>query len=95
MPDKPQSFLASVKEEVTDAFAESYDELVDITTDEDKLGTSLKTVQKKVWEIVERRLKESYRNGQNAGPRKEGNGKPRSPVDLPPETKKSNPFRKS
>lgn len=77
------SFLSGVKSEITEAFADVYDELAEVTNDEEKLGTALKTVQKKVWEVVERRLKESFLNGKKAG-----NGK------LPDGDRKPNPFRK-
>lgn len=77
------SFLAGVKEEITEAFASVYDELAEVTTDEERLGGALKSVQKKVWEIVEKRLKESFLNGKKAG-----NGK------LHAEERKPNPFRK-
>jgi hypothetical protein len=77
------SFLASVKEEITEAFAAQYDTLAEVCSDEEKLAESLKTAQKKVWEIVEAKLKESFMNGKKAG-----NGK------LPAEERKPNPFRK-
>ena len=77
-----KSFLATVKDEITEAFAAEYDQLAEICTDEDKLGQSLKTTQKKIWEIVEQRLKESFLNGKKAG-----NGKS-------DEERKPNPFRK-
>lgn len=80
---EPKSFLASVKDEITEVFAAQYDELAEISSDTDALGASLKTVQKKVWEIVEKQLKQSYLNGKKAG-----NGK------LPTEERKPNPFRK-
>jgi hypothetical protein len=82
MPEA-KSFLTTVKEEITSAFATQYDALAEITSDEDKLAESLKTTQKKVWEIVEKRLKESYLNGKKAG-----NGK------LTASERKPNPFRK-
>ncbi|NOT32989.1 MAG: hypothetical protein HOP12_02340 [Candidatus Eisenbacteria bacterium] len=78
-----KSFLASVKDEITEVFAAQYDDLVEVTTDEEKLGASLKAVQKRVWEIVEKQLKQSYLNGKKAG-----NGK----VSL--EQRKPNPFRR-
>src|SRR5262245_53064111 len=78
-----RSFLASVKDEITEAFAASYDELAEVTSDQERLGSALKTVQKKIWEIVEHRLKESFLNGKKAG-----NGK------FSPEERKPNPFRK-
>lgn len=83
MPE-PKSFLASVKDEISECFAAVYDELAEVTSDEEQLGASLKTVQKKVWEIVERQLKQSYLNGKKAG-----NGK------LPADERRPNPFRKS
>lgn len=79
MPEA-KSFLASVKDEITEAFAAQYDELAEVSTDTDALGASLKTTQRKVWEIVEKRLKESFLNGKKAG-----NGKTE---------RKPNPFRK-
>jgi hypothetical protein len=82
MADKAPSFLATVKQDITTAFAEQYDTLAEVCSDTDVLTTSLKTAQKKVWEIVEKRLKESYLNG-----RKLGNGKYA-------EGRKPNPFRK-
>lgn len=78
-----ESFLAQVKSDITAAFAEQYDTLAEVCSDEDVLTASLKTAQKKVWEIVEKRLKESYLNGKKAG-----NGK------LSPTERKPNPFRK-
>ena len=80
MPDK--SFLGSIKDDITTAFAEQYDALAEVCSDAEVLTASLKTAQKKVWEIVEKRLKESYLNG-----RKAGDGKHT-------EAKKPNPFRK-
>ena len=80
MAEKTQSFLASVKEEITESFAAQYDTLAEVCSDTDVLTESLKTCQKKVWEIVEKRLKESYLNG-----KKGTNGS----------DKKPNPFRKS
>lgn len=77
MPEeKSKSFLASVKEEIVSAFAEQYDTLAEITSDEDKLAESLKTAQKKVWEIVEKQLKQSYLNGKKATNGKTGERKP-------------------
>lgn len=84
MPDKSTSFLATVKQELTEAFAAQFDTLSDICSDTDVLTDSLKTCQKKVWEVVEKRLKESYLNGKKAT-----NGKP------PTEERRPNPFRKS
>ena len=81
MPE-PTSFLKSVKDAIVSAFAEQYDSLAEVCTDEDKLTDSLKATQKKVWEIVEKQLKQSYLNGKKAG-----NGK------LPAEQRKPNPFR--
>lgn len=81
MPEKSPSFLASVKAEITEAFAAQYDTLSEITSDEAALGESLKTTQKTVWDIVEKRLKESFQNG-----RKTTNGKAG-------EVRKPNPFR--
>ena len=63
---EPKSFLAGVKEEIVSAFAEQYDTLAEITSDEERLTESLKTCQKKVWEIVEKQLKQSYLNGKKA-----------------------------
>ena len=78
-----KSFLASVKDEITEVFAAQYDELAEITSDEERLGASLKIVQRQVWEIVEKQLKASFLNGKKAT-----NGK------LPAEERKPNPFRK-
>jgi hypothetical protein len=64
MATEAKSFLASVKDELSEAFASRYDELSDVCTDTDKLGHSMKGLHRAVWEIVEKRLKESYRNGQ-------------------------------
>lgn len=83
MSEKGTSFLSGVKSEITAAFAEQYDALAEVTTDEDKLAESLKTAQKKVWDIVEKQLKQSYLNGKKAG-----NGK------LPEPQRRPNPFRK-
>ncbi len=80
---REKSFLASVKDEITEVFAAQYDELAEITTDEEKLAASLKTTQKKVWLAVEQRMKESFMNGKAAGQGK-----------LPSEERKPNPFRK-
>ena len=77
MPEK--SFLATVKDDITAAFAEQYDTLAEVCSDTEVLTTSLKTAQKKVWEIVEKRLKESYLNGKKATGHQE---------------KRPNPFRK-
>ena len=77
------SFLASVKAEITEAFAAQYDALAEVCTDEDKLTESLKATQKAVWEVVERQLKASFLNGKKAG-----NGK------LPEGERRPNPFRK-
>jgi hypothetical protein len=77
-----KSFLATVKEEITEAFAAEYDQLSEICTEEDKLGQSLKTTQRTIWEIVEQRLKESFLNGKKASHGKSD------------EERKPNPFRK-
>ena len=81
MPEK--SFLAQVKDDITTAFAEQYDTLAEVCTDTEVLTSSLKTAQKRVWDIVEKRLKESYLNGKKAS-----NGR------LPDAQRKPNPFRK-
>ena len=82
MPEK--SFLGGVKDHVSECFAEVYDELAQITTDEDRLADALKKVQKKLWaDVIEPQLKQSYLNGKKAG---SGNGRT---VD-----RKPNPFRK-
>jgi hypothetical protein len=77
-----KSFLATVKAEIIHAFAAEYDQLAEICNDEEKLGESLRATQKKIWEVVEQRLKESFLNGKKAG-----GGKP-------DEERKPNPFRK-
>lgn len=82
-----KSFLASVKEEITAAFADQFDRLAAYTNAETALAEDCRTTQRQVWDIVERRLKESFRNGQKT---KETNGKP--PVPEPAETRR-NPFR--
>ena len=82
MPEA-KSFLASVKDEITSAFADQYDALAAITSDEARLADSLKATQRKVWDVVEKQLKQSYLNGKKAS-----DGKP------VPEQRKPNPFRK-
>lgn len=83
MPD-PKSFLAGVKDEISECFAIVYDELAEITTDEEKLGDALKKVQKKLWsEVVEPQLKASYLNG-----KKSANGR------VTAEERRPNPFRR-
>lgn len=74
-----KSFLAGVKDEINEAFATQYDTLAEISTDQDRLAESLKTTQRSVWEIVERRLKESFQNGKKTVEKND---------------KKPNPFRK-
>ena len=82
MPEA-KTFLASVKDEITSAFAEQYDALAAITNDEDKLADSLKATQRKVWDVVEKQLKQSYLNGKKAA-----NG------NSVTEQRRPNPFRK-
>ena len=91
---KPSSFLAAVKQEVTDLFASAYDAISGDFGEEvpQVVGEEMKKLQKKTWEVMERRLKESYLNGKKAGGT---NGKDRRPPadhDAPPTG--SNPFRK-
>jgi hypothetical protein len=80
------SFLAAVKQEINEAFATQYDELSEVCTDQETLIVSLKATQKNVWEVVEKRLKESFLNG-----KKTVNGKSDRGEEKP---KKANPFRK-
>jgi len=87
MPEK--SFLATVKDELSEAFAAQFDELSDVTTDAEKLGQSMKDLHKAVWTIVERRLKESFKNGQRA----KDDGKSRDTVATDFKAP-SNPFRR-
>jgi hypothetical protein len=84
MPE-PKPFLSAVKEELTAQFAGVFDDLSPVCNDGDQLATSLQTLQKKVWGIVEAKLKESYRNGQKATGKK---------PDEPIAPQKANPFRK-
>jgi hypothetical protein len=84
MPE-PKPFLSQVKEDITALFAAAFDDLSEVTTDGDRLASTLQTTSKKVWAIVEVKLKESYRNGQKA------TGKKPEEPSAPP---KSNPFRK-
>jgi hypothetical protein len=84
MPDA-KSFLATVKEEIDGKFADAFDALAEVSTDPEKTGDQLVSLRKKVWEVVEKRLKESYRNGQK------GTGKKPDESSAPP---KVNPFRK-
>lgn len=89
MPE-PKSFLASVKDEIGDVFADVYDKLAEISSDTDQLGASLKATHRKVWEIVEQRLKESFRNGQKGVERR-----PHADNDAPRGSEpRSNPFRR-
>jgi hypothetical protein len=84
MPEA-KSFLGSVKEEITAQFAGVFDDLSPVCSDGDRLATSLQTLQKKAWGIVEAKLKESFRNGQKAAGKK---------PDEPSAPAKVNPFRK-
>lgn len=94
---KPSSFLAGVKSEITDLFAAAYDEMSsDFGEDVPAvIGESMQRLQKKAWEVVEKRLKESYLNGRKATNGKPTERKPRSAPDTPPVAETRNPFRKT
>lgn len=87
-----QGFLASVREQIRSEFAAAYDEEAAVTSDASHLEATLTTLERKVWRIVEERLKQSHRNGQ------EGIGlpqpKPMSTQSAVVPTRK-NPFRRA
>jgi hypothetical protein len=95
---RTSSFLGGVKQEITDAFAATYDEISGEFGEEvpSVIPTALKTLQTKVWRICEAQLKQSYLNGKkSAGNPSTRDGAPRRPPaghDAPPT--ESNPFRK-
>jgi hypothetical protein len=94
--EKTSSFLAGVKAEITEAYASAYDEMsVDFGKEVpiDCIGETMQKLQKKTWEIVEKRLKESFLNGKKAGG---GNGKERKPPPAhdAPASPAANPFRR-
>lgn len=93
MPE-PKSFLGTVKAEIDEQFATAYDDLSQSSLNPEQTASQLVTLRKKTWEVVEKALKTSYRNGQKAAGKPE-NGKPPVPADLPPDTKPANPFRKT
>ena len=97
MPEaKPSSFLAGVKSELTQLFADAYDQIAADVDDSvpDVIADAMQRLQKRTWELVERGLKTSYLNGRNAGPRR---GEPRSPERGGREAPKTgaNPFRRT
>jgi hypothetical protein len=92
------AFLTSVKEEVTGLFAEAYDELSGEFGESvpEAVPTTLQKLQKKVWTLMEAKLKESFLNGKKAANGKPPERKPRSAPDTPPVSEpKGNPFRKT
>ena len=80
-----RSFLASVKDEIGEVFAAAYDELSEVCSDDEQLTKSLTGLQKQNRQIVERRLKDSFKNGKGAA-----NGKTETRAGSG-----KNPFRKS
>ncbi len=84
--DKPKPFLTAIKEQVDGIFADAYDHL----TDGQDSAEVLKTARKQVWDLMETKLKESYRNGQAA----RTNGRARADVAEDPAAP-TNPFRRS
>lgn len=85
MPEKPKAFLTAIKEQADGFFADAYDQL----EAGEPAADVLKTARKRIWELMETKLKESYRNGQLA----KGNGHTRSAAAADPEAP-ANPFRK-
>jgi len=95
--DKASSFLGGVKAELTELFASAYDEISGECGEEvpEVVGSSMKSLQKKTWDLVEKKLKESYLNGKKAGgsPGKPKSGRPPADHDASQATE-GNPFRK-
>lgn len=96
------SFLASVKDGISECFAGVYDEISEVCPDEEKLTASLTGLQKAVWKVVEPALKTSFINGKkSAAAAANGGRRPKDAPDTPAvdtsgePSPKSNPFRKS
>jgi len=93
------SFLGAIKQEVVDLFASAYDEISSDFGEEVPavVPTALKTLQKKTWELFEKKCKESFLNGKKAGGNpsaKDGNPRKAIPPDREETATGSNPFRK-
>lgn len=89
-----KSFLGETKEQLVALFADAYDQIHSEMDGDvpDIVPTTLQKLQRKTWELMEGKLKDSYRNGQKAGPRE---SKPRASHEAPAAVEpRSNPFRK-
>ncbi len=80
------AFLSEVKSEIRETFAKTYEELSDVVP-EDLLSTAMTAFEKKLWTIVERRLKESFTNGKQSA-------KEPTKVGEPTRRERANPFRR-
>ncbi len=94
---KPSSFLAGVKSELTQLFADAFDEIAGELGDSVPgiIPEAMQRLQKRTWTLVEQGLKTSFLNGRNTATRR-GEQQP-SERDAPAEAPKSaaNPFRKA
>ena len=96
MPEaKPSSFLAGVKSQLTQLFADAYDQIAADFGDSvpEVVPEEMQRLQKRTWEVVEKGLKTSYLNGRNAGPREHQSREPSDVAEIPKPT--ANPFRKT
>jgi hypothetical protein len=93
---KSSSFLAGVKSELVQLFADTYDQISAEYGESvpEVIPEAMQRLQKKAWELVERGLKTSYLNG-----RKAANAPERRPTDAHDPSavtdSRTNPFRKS